>query len=168
MMQQLVRHLFDTARWAFALGCFVVLSMASVAAASDRAWTNFANDLGTSVQYPRYVFQVGKGNGRERLFTTADGRAQLRIYAIRNERGESPTRYLKRMFVKGRDRLTYDRVASNFFAISAPDRGRVLYRRCNFSNAGIIHCIDLRYPAREKRAWDAVVTRISLSLRPRV
>jgi hypothetical protein len=31
----------------------------------------------------------------------------------------------------------------------------------------MIHCIDLQYPRREKRAWDAIVTRISLSLRPR-
>jgi hypothetical protein len=30
----------------------------------------------------------------------------------------------------------------------------------------MIHCIDLRYPVGQKRAWDGVVTRISLSLRP--
>jgi hypothetical protein len=31
----------------------------------------------------------------------------------------------------------------------------------------MIHCVDLRYPRGEKRAWDRIVTRISLSLRPR-
>jgi hypothetical protein len=167
MMRQSALQFLRTAPRGVALGCFVVLSTASFAAPSNLGWTNFANDLGTSVQYPSDVFPVTQGSGRERLFTTADGRAQLRIYALRNERGESPARYLNRVFVKDRDRLTYDRVTSNFFAISAPDKGRVLYRRCNFSNGGIIHCIDLRYPAREKRAWDSVVTRISLSLRPR-
>jgi hypothetical protein len=44
----------------------------------------------------------------------------------------------------------------------------ILYSRCNFSGGarGVIHCFDLKYPQEEKRAWDAVVTRISLSLRP--
>jgi hypothetical protein len=31
------------------------------------------------------------------------------------------------------------------------------------SNAGVIHCFDMKYPQEEKRFWDAVVTRISLS-----
>jgi hypothetical protein len=44
----------------------------------------------------------------------------------------------------------------------------IYYSRCNFSRFGTpaIHCVDLVYPAREERAWDAIVTRISLSLRP--
>jgi hypothetical protein len=37
-------------------------------------------------------------------------------------------------------------------------------RRRNFTAR--IHCIYLTYPQREKRARDAIVTRISLSLRP--
>jgi hypothetical protein len=150
-----------------ALSSLLCLSTTAVAVPSDLGWTRYVDDLGTSVQYPREVFPVGQGTGRARTFATADGRAELRVFAFRNERGESPARYLRRMFVKKRDRLTYDRVASDFFAVSAPDRGRVLYRRCNFAGGGIIHCIDLRYPASEKRKWDSVVTRISLSLRPR-
>jgi hypothetical protein len=44
----------------------------------------------------------------------------------------------------------------------------ILYSRCNFSGGarGVIHCFDMKYPQEEKRSWDAVVTRISLSLRP--
>jgi hypothetical protein len=44
--------------------------------------------------------------------------------------------------------------------------GLIYYSRCNFSRAGAMHCFDLVYPKEEERAWDAVVTRISLSLRP--
>jgi hypothetical protein len=42
------------------------------------------------------------------------------------------------------------------------------HSRCNFSefHGQNIHCFDLVYPQREKRAWDGIVTRISLSLRP--
>ena len=46
-------------------------------------------------------------------------------------------------------------------------QGAIYYSRCNSSNAGgAVHCFDLRYPEREKRAWDDIVTRISRSLRP--
>jgi hypothetical protein len=34
------------------------------------------------------------------------------------------------------------------------------------ARAGAMHCFDLVYPKEEERAWDAVATRISLSLRP--
>ena len=55
-----------------------------------------------------------------------------------------------------------------FFAISSVRQGLIFYSRCNFSAdaGGAIHCFDLVYPQQEKRAWDALVTRISRSLRP--
>ena len=66
-----------------------------------------------------------------------------------------------------RSALDYTRIARSFFAISSEHDGVILYSRCNFSRAGrAIHCFDLVYPQEEKRSWDAVVTRISLSLRP--
>jgi hypothetical protein len=67
-----------------------------------------------------------------------------------------------------RSALDYVRVARSFFAISSEGDGVILYSRCNFSGGrrGVIHCFDLKYPQEEKRSWDAVVTRISLSLRP--
>jgi hypothetical protein len=39
----------------------------------------------------------------------------------------------------------------------------IYYSRCNFSalHGGTIHCFDLVYPQSEKRAWDAIVTRIT-------
>jgi hypothetical protein len=167
----MARHFFLAFRQAalggVALGSLLCLSTTGVAVPSDLGWTRYVDDLGTSVEYPKELFPVGKGNRSALSFTTNDGRAEFRVFAFRNDRGESPARYLRRMFVKNRDRLTYDRVASDFFAVSAPDKDRVLYRRCNFARNGIIHCIDLRYPAHEKRQWDSVVTRISLSLRPR-
>ena len=64
-------------------------------------------------------------------------------------------------------KLDYIRVTSSFFAVSKYKGDRVLYRRCNFERQPArMHCIDLSYPAREERAWDQTVTRISRSLRP--
>lgn len=151
-----------------ALGLSVPLPQ-TAAMPSSAGWTTLGHERGTTVQYPRDVFAVetGEGTPKGRLFTTPDGRARLHLFAIRNERNESPAQFLKRVFPRDRSRLTYDRVASNFFAVSQPSKGRILYRRCNFSDDHLIHCVDLQYPLREKRAWDDVVTRISLSLRPR-
>jgi hypothetical protein len=64
-----------------------------------------------------------------------------------------------------RSQLDYERGTPSFFAISAVKNNTIYYSRCNFSHSAI-HCFDLVYPEREKRAWDAIVTRISLSLRP--
>ena len=66
-----------------------------------------------------------------------------------------------------RSALQYTRAARSFFAISSERDGVILYSRCNFSKLGrgAIYCFDLVYPQEEKRSWDAVVTRISLSLR---
>jgi hypothetical protein len=67
-----------------------------------------------------------------------------------------------------RSALDYERITPTFFAISSVRQGLVYYSRCNFSAGAdaALHCVDLVYPQREQRAWDAIVTRISRSLRP--
>src|SRR5919204_514668 len=97
----------------------------------------------------------------------ADGRAVLSIYARPNKAGETPRTYLRKN-LRVKSGLDYVRIARSFFAISSERDDVILYSRCNFSGGarGVIHCFDLKYPREEKRSWDAVVTRISLSLRP--
>ena len=128
-------------------------------------------DLGTRVQYPAGIFSVPDGkaeNGVGERLSTHDGRATLSVYARANERGETPASYLHNYLLTPRSQLDYQRVTPSFFAISALKEDMIYYSRCNFSRSGTgaIHCLDLVYPASEKRAWDAIVTRISLSLRP--
>ena len=126
-------------------------------------WTTFTGESGTRVEYPSDLFPVSRSRSRGKTFVTKDGRATLDVYTGPNPSGESPAQLLRRTFPQKRSRLTYDRVAPNFFAISAPHDNRVLYRRCNFYGR-TIHCIDLTYPLNEKRQWDPTVTRISRSL----
>jgi hypothetical protein len=134
-------------------------------------WRTFViPDFGTRVQYPANVFAPA-GHPEEGIgqrFERADGRAILSIYSRRNGRGETPTTYLRKNLQMDRSTLDYARITRSFFAISSEREGMVLYSRCNFSGGthGVIHCFDLAYPQVEKRAWDPVVTRISLSLRP--
>ena len=136
-------------------------------AAAPHDWATLRHD-GAAVQVPRDVFAVeaGAGTPKGRMLATGDGRAHLHVFTMRNERGESPAQFLARVFPRDRTRLSYDRVAANFFAVSQPSQTLILYRRCNFVR-GDIHCVDLQYPRGEKRAFDGIVTRVSLSLRPR-
>ena len=137
----------------------------------DLDWQTFTiAEHGTRIQYPASIFapagQPEKGIGQR--FERADKRASLSVYSRSNQAGENPTTYLRNNLRMSRSALDYTRIARSFFAISSERDGVILYSRCNFSGGarGAIHCFDLLYPQEEKRAWDPVVTRISLSLRP--
>ena len=141
----------------------------AVSATGEQGWRTLAvPDFGTRVQYPASIFSAPDGKPEkgigERL-STDDGRATLSVYSRPNESGDTPASYLENYLRTPRTQLDYQRVAPSFFAISAVKGDTIYYSRCNFSPSAI-HCFDLVYPAREKRAWDSIVTRISLSLRP--
>jgi hypothetical protein len=106
--------------------------------------------------------RAGRNRGGQR-FESED---ELSIYAREKEDGDTPASYLKKNLRKSG--LDYERVTRSFFAISMEREATILYSRCNFSRSArrAIHCFDLVYPQAEKRAWDPVVTRMSLSLRP--
>ena len=144
----------------------VLVAGPTVAHSDELRWSVYSNTLGARVDYPRSLLPVtAKGpTPGGTLFLSADGRAQLEIFSLRNRSGESPKRLIDRVRQQ-HEHLTYQRVSHNFFAGSTIRRTRILYRRCNFVDA-MIHCIDMRYPLNEKNAWDRIVTRVSLSLRP--
>ena len=140
-------------------------------AGSATGWDRFLEpQLGTSIDYPTEIFSVDEGaapRGTGRQFKSNDGNAVLAVYSQTNE-GGTPAQYVQKNFNVPRQTIGYKRVTPTFFAISAVHAGEIYYSRCNFSRRSgrAIHCFDLRYPAREKRAWDPIVTRISLSSRP--
>jgi hypothetical protein len=142
------------------------LALPAGAQRSELAWTILANERGARVEYPRELFSAeNTGTKSKRSFTTADGRGHFELFSMPNVQGDTPARFVRRVDQK-REKLTYKRISRNFIAASTVHGDRILYRRCNFSG-NMIHCVDLRYPAADKRAWDDIVTRISLSLRPR-
>jgi hypothetical protein len=157
-------------------GIITLLTLVSSAQAQFRGETPFGwrtfevPDFGTRILYPAGIFNpVGKSEkGLGQRFERGDGRAVLSIYSRPNEAGETPTSYLRGNLRMERSALDYARITRSFFAISSERDGVILYSRCNFSGGarGAIHCFDLEYPQEEKRSWDAIVTRISLSLRP--
>jgi hypothetical protein len=134
-------------------------------------WSTYVTPrFGTTVTLPTGIFMPAgspeKGVGQR--FSTPDGHSSISIYALDNKLGDSPAIYLARNLRVENSAIEYKRITRSFFAISMEHNGMVYYSRCNFVRQDIpsIHCFDLQYPQQEKRSWDAVVTRISLSLRP--
>lgn len=156
--------------WALiiAAGLAVVLAAGGTAAAQDR-WATYHNArFGTTADYPADVFTVRApppANGDGQTFRTADGRAELLIYGTHNVEDDTPRSYVAK-YHNGPE-VTYKRVTRSFFVVSGVRDGKIFYSRCNFPAEadGIIDCLALRYPADDKAAWDAIVTRISRSLR---
>ncbi len=149
----------------------MAVSCLSGAAQSIRApgWTTYADGHGTIVDFPAKIFTVGEGAppvGDGRHFRSADGRADLSVYTIANAEHDTPRSYLSRHLKSDFSNLSYDRVGDRFFAVSGIVRGKTFYSRCNFEGRrGTMHCLYLDYPAAETHAWDALVTRMSRSLR---
>jgi len=117
---------------------------------------------------PAHVFSLKsaeQGNDGV-VFSTPDRRARIRVFGFPNEGNDTPKSYLRRIAKPGEARFSYVRTTPRFFVASGTRDGNIFYRRCNFHSArdNRVSCFQLDYPAREKRAWDKIVTRISLSL----
>jgi hypothetical protein len=148
----------------FGLLCLCTFAGAPTAIAQE-SWMMFTDGRGTSVQYPQHLLPLTEDTERGRKFVSGDGRSTLHVYSGPNQFRESPARLLRRSFTRQSPRLTYQRIARNFFVISAPQKDQILYRRCNLTRERV-HCIDLTYPREDKQGWDYAVTRISRTLRP--
>jgi hypothetical protein len=117
-----------------------------------------------SVDIPVTIFSEDAGapeGGIGRRFLTKDRRADLTVQSLPNPDNDSPATFLtKRSPPPG---IQYKRVTPRFFAVSSIRKDRTWYNRCNRSR-GYMNCVLINYPAAEERQWDAVVTRISLTL----
>lgn len=144
----------------------LVCSLApAMAGAEDTRWRQYViPQTGTSVDIPVTIFAEHAGlpdGGTGRRFFTKDHRADLTVQSVPNPENDSPATFLaKRQPPAG---IQYKRVTPRFFAVSSIRNGRTWYNRCNRANE-YMNCVLINYPAAEDRQWDAVVTRISLSL----
>lgn len=144
----------------------VLLGPVPATAQSALNWQRYnvaANAAAADV--PRTIFSEDAGpaqDGAGRRFASADGRADLTVQSIDNARGLSPGAFLaERNPPSG---IIYRRVTPRFFVVSSIRDGRIWYNRCNRARAAM-NCVLINYPSAEKRKWDAIVTRISRSLR---
>ena len=137
----------------------------ALAGAEETDWRKYVvAETGASLDLPRAIFTNPAGKpdtGYGARFLTSDGRANLTVQSLRNEKDDSPATFLARKRPP-RD-IVYRRVASNFFVVSSVRNGLIWYDRCTVAGR-LITCVLINYPATEKKAWDGVVTRISNSL----
>jgi hypothetical protein len=138
----------------------------ALAFAGDIEWRRYAiPSTGTSVDMPVSIFSSDAGapeGGTGRRFFTEDRRADLTVQSVPNPANDSPAAFLARK--KPPAGIIYKRITSDFFVVSSVRNDRIWYNRCNRGN-GTMNCVLINYPAREKRQWDSVVTRISHTLR---
>jgi hypothetical protein len=162
--------------YAVALGAPALLAATGAAAQTAEhalaapQWAVFS-ETGTAVDYPSNIFSVEAGpspRGTGRRLQTDDGRAEFMLYVSPNDDHDSPRSYVRKYLAVPQAKLDYARITERFFVVSGTQEGRVFYSRCNYprGSSGPMHCIYLLYPEAETRAWDAIVTRISRSLRP--
>jgi len=147
------------------LFAFVLSMGAGTCFAESTEWRRYQiPGTGANVDIPVSIFTEDAGSpegGTGRRFFTQDHRADLTIQSVPNPGNESPAEFLqKRRPPHG---IQYKRVTPRFFAVSSIRNDRTWYNRCNRGN-GYMHCVLINYPAVEDRQWDAIVTRISLSL----
>jgi hypothetical protein len=130
-------------------------------------WSVLTDAFGTRVDYPAGIFKPPRGSGR--VLESADGEARLMVYVEENEAHLTPASFVRTNLTTPTSQIDYRRITDRFFAVSGVHGGRIFYSRCNFPDGrnGALHCIFLSYKSSEKEAWDDIVTRISLSLRPR-
>jgi hypothetical protein len=133
-------------------------------------WSVMTDAFGTSVDYPSAIFKMEAGmppRGTGRVLQSSNGEARFMIYVEENESHQSPADFVRSNLSMPNALIDYRRITDRFFAVSGVKEGRIFYSRCNFPQSanGRMHCIFLSYREDEKRAWDNIVTRISLSLR---
>ena len=154
-----MNHLLPTA--------LLLIVLPSACCAQSPNWTRYSiRDASASVDLPLDVFAVDAGpakSGAGHTFKTADGRADVSLYSIPNQPRRSPAMFLREDFQLPQSSAIYRRVTRNMLAVSGFRGDQIWYARCNFGRTRL-NCVALNYPASEKRAWDAIVTRISNSL----
>jgi hypothetical protein len=148
---------------------FAVVLFAAASAAAQNRWTTYANPrFGTIIDYPADLFPQADPppeNGDGQAFRSRDGRTRLAVWGSYNVGPYTPESYLDEIAKPAS--VTYRRVTAGYFVVSGTRGGDIYYERCNFAPKpdDRIHCFEATYPAADKAAMDAILPRLSQSLR---
>ena len=148
----------------------VILVALHAAASAQSRWATYANPrFGTTADYPADLFterDPPPDNGDGVRMHTADDRATLTIYGHYNVENDTPASYFETIVDK--TDVTYKQITKTSYVASGTRGSDIFYARCNFrkGDRATVDCFELTYPASEKAIWDAIVARVSKSLRP--
>jgi hypothetical protein len=132
-------------------------------------WLTYTNvRFAFAVDYPADLFPsyVLSDNSDGATFNAAGEGVEFRAFGFWNNDHQRSAALLKERY-EGKT-LTYSVVKRDYFVASGRQDGRdgaaIFYDRCNFAGERVI-CVNLVYPATDKKKWDAIVTRLTRSLR---
>jgi hypothetical protein len=132
-------------------------------------WLTYTNvRFAFAVDYPADLFPsyVLSDNSDGATFNAAGEGVEFRVFGFWNNDHQRPRALLKER-TEGKT-LTYSAVKRDYFVASGQQEGRdgaaIFYDRCNLAGERVI-CVNLVYPAADRKKWDAIVQRLTRSLR---
>jgi hypothetical protein len=147
----------------------IVVALAPLAAFAQAKWLTYTNvRFAFAVDYPADTFPsyVESDNSDGATFSASEPGVELRAFGFwNNDHQRSRTLLTERYAGKT---LSYSAVKRDYFVASGRQEGRdgaaIFYDRCNLAGERVV-CVNLVYPAAQKKKWDAVVSRVTRSLR---
>ncbi|MBG0811603.1 hypothetical protein IY145_19825 [Methylosinus sp. H3A] len=131
-------------------------------------WRSYHNPrFGTTADVPKdWSMGAAPENDDGRVFTSPDKRSVIIVYGgFRTFQKEQEI--ADRLAPGEGETITYKRRSKDWVAVSGTKGDRIFYRKSLLSCRGAVwNNVSIEYPASEKKKFDALVTRVSHSLRP--
>lgn len=130
-------------------------------------WAVYQDDTGKcSLDYASSVFSLGKKDAEDfQRFSGPNKDTYFRVVGLANDENLSP-KQIRAEYIKNRGKavLVYERTKKDFLVLSGIRDEKIFYSKVavspNTQNICVLHIV---YPQKAKRAFDAIVTRMSRS-----
>lgn len=123
----------------------------------------------TSISYPSGYFTADQppDNGDGRRFSSADGQSYFLVFGQHDAFGLSKDEMMQQdKTLEAYKGVSYEKAGENWYVLSGLVGDAIFYRKVILAPDGIIHQFEIRYPAAQKAAFDAVVTHMAQSFGP--
>ena len=120
------------------------------------------------LDFANNVFKLGKKDAEDfQRFSGSNKDIYFRVAGLPNDEGLSP-REIRAEYIKNRGKaeIVYERTKSDFLVLSGIRDQKIFYSKIAVSpNSKSICVLHIVYPQKAKRAFDAIVTRMSRSFK---
>jgi hypothetical protein len=146
---------------------WLVLLLALSTPGQSATWGVYQDDTKKCrLNYPKSIFTVGKKDEADfQRFSGPNKDIYFRIAGLPNDERLSP-KQIRMEYIKNRDKaeVVYERTKRDFLVLSGVRDRKIFYSKIavspNTKNICVLHIV---YPLKTKRAFDAIVTRMSRS-----
>jgi hypothetical protein len=139
-------------------------------AARAEDWAVYQDEQhGCRLEYASSLFTQGRVDPDKFLrFTGPNKNIYFRVRGLSNEKNWTPER-IRAEYIKSRGTadVVYERTKEGFLVLSGIRDGNIFYTKVALSSDNRTICVlYISYPRKDKRAFDAIVTRMSHSFGP--